>query len=242
MVMEEKASEMASETASEMAPSPVTPSIQLETIWKHISQRNSVNTNDGEEEKRSWPHYKTIMDDITNADYTQVLECPHDIVNESRNATTGTATLCTGKAFCAHGVAVCAKFELFPRETNGEEVDVRNYTGLLRPGQSSDNCIIRLSSAMKPPANESGSFGKFVLNAAGGKLKHAQLFPMAAIKVLRGNGIRSGNLLFAGPKIVSSLLFLFDLKQYSGEYLCVLIVYTCIHLFLDSKIFYCYMP
>ena len=152
------------------------------------------------------------MDDIANADYTQVLECPHDITSKSRNDhpnQTGSNNLDgdkTEKKFCAHGVVVCAKFELFSREHEKED-DVQDYTGLLRPGQSSDNCIIRLSTAMKPPLNETGSFGKFVLNAAGGKLKHAQLFPMAAIKNLRGNGTRSGNLLFAGPKIVSLAWF-----------------------------------
>ena len=54
---------------------------------------------------------------------------------------------------------------------------------------------------MKPPAAESNPFGKYFLQATGGKLKHAVLFPMVAIKAFR-EGQRSGNLLFAGPKIV----------------------------------------
>ena len=54
---------------------------------------------------------------------------------------------------------------------------------------------------MKPPAAESNPFGKYFLQVTGGKLKHAVLFPMVAIKAFR-EGQRSGNLLFAGPKIV----------------------------------------
>merc|ERR1711976_961566 len=56
---------------------------------------------------------------------------------------------------------------------------------------------------MKPPATESNMFGRYFLKATGGKLKNATLFPMVAVKALR-KGVRSGNLLFAGPKIGQS--------------------------------------
>ena len=65
-----------------MTPSPAIPSIQLETIWKCIALHSSICKNDEEEEKQYWSHFKTIMDNITNANYTEVLKCPHGIVNK----------------------------------------------------------------------------------------------------------------------------------------------------------------
>ena len=198
----------------------VSPDQQLEAVWSRVLQHNNKTCPNKE---KQWPHYKTIMDDITNADYTEVLKCPHDMVNKSRktksllsrlkkDANGGDDGVETSKAFCAHGTAVCAKIEMFSKpENSGDGVNgtaaTRDYTGLLSPGQSSNNCMIRLSSAMKPPAEESNMFGRYLVKATGGKLKHAKLFPMVAIKAFRDNGIRSGNLLFAGPKIVSATLY-----------------------------------
>lgn len=192
------------------------PSQQLETVWDHLLQHNtSTCQNEGE---KKWPHYKAILDDITTADYTEVLQCPHDIVKKSRknknffgNGTSDDDTTFgndgMSKAFCAHGAVVCAKIEMFQSEKKEEDSDcddggcTRKYTGLLSPGTHVENCILRFSTAMKPPAAESNPFGKYFLQATGGKLKHAVLFPMVAIKAFR-EGQRSGNLLFAGPKIV----------------------------------------
>ena len=133
------------------------------------------------------------MDDIANSDYNHVLECPHDMVHTSRSNKPKQQEV--GKAFCPHGTACCAKMELFDHSTSP-------YTGLLAPGQTVQDCIIRLSSAMKPPSKEKNRFGAFFLKAAG-KLKHAKLFPMVAIKCFRQDQ-RSGNLLFAGRKIGQS--------------------------------------
>lgn len=175
------------------------PSELLEEIWDHITHHNkSVCPH----KEKDWPHYKAIMDDITYADYNQVLQCPLDIVNKSRYKSNLNGKL--KKVFCAHGVVVCAKIEMFP---GSEANDAQCYTGLLSPGNSIDNCIMRLSNAMKPPASESNIFGRYFLKATGGKLKHATLFPMVAIKALRGGGARSGNLLFAGPKTVGFLQY-----------------------------------
>ena len=250
-----------------------TPSEQLGTIWSHIVSHNkqkisstaastaasttAINSSSscphlskGAQQQqqppppsKQWPHYKAIMDDMTNADYTNVLECPHDIIvsndNNSRHSknannnnnnnkkkkhqsrlsimksmssqissssSSSSSSISNSrnneqneKAFCPHGVVVQAKMELFDNQKYNKQ-----YTGLLSPNQTIDHCIIRLSTAMKPPATESNVFGRYFLKATGGKLKHATLFPMVALKVLRPNGIRSGNLLFAGPKIVSS--------------------------------------
>jgi len=141
--------------------------------------------------KREWPSYKAILDDITGSDYNHVLECPYDMVHKSRLKPSERF----GKAFCPHGTACLAKLELFENNTNKE-----SYTGLLTPGKTIQDCVIRLSSAMKPPAKEQNKFGKFFLKATGGKLKNAKLFPMVALKCFRHNK-RSGNLLFAGRKI-----------------------------------------
>ncbi len=152
---------------------------------------------------RTWPTYKEIMDDITNSDYNHVLNCPHDLVQQSRSKNSKPNEKHT-KAFCPHGTVCCAKMELFglpdePKDGGTNNNTTTPYTGLLTPGQTNE-CIIRLSSAMKPPAKEQNKFGKFFLNATGGKLRDAKLFPMVALKCFR-KGTHSGNLLFAGRKI-----------------------------------------
>jgi hypothetical protein len=203
------------------APLELSPAQQLETVWERILQHNKSTVCTTANADKVWPPYKVIMDDISNADYTQVLQCPHDIMTKSRKEKMNKKMKKNDddvmtKAFCAHGAVVCAKIEMFPgkegsdndnNNDNNNEDTQTHYTGLLRPGQSVDNCIIRLSSAMKPPAAESNIFGKYLLKATGGKLKHAKLFPMVAIKAFRAAGVRSGNLLFAGPKIVSEKEF-----------------------------------
>ena len=211
----------------------ISPLEQSDIIWQHISHHNNTTTSSTtsttsstssttttsctmtrKQEKKIWPHYKDIMDDITQTDYTQVLECPYDLVNKSRDRYKevnnnekqhNDQKKRLEKTFCAHGVIVKAKIELFKNsnEDNSYNERIKSYTGLLTPGHTIDNCIMRLSTAMKPPATESNMFGRFFLKATGGKLKHAKLFPMVALKVFRDNGIRSGNLLFAGSKIVS---------------------------------------
>jgi len=173
-----------------------------------------------------WPAYKTILDDIVNTDYTHVLECPHDILSNNKSSENKlssqkkTLSFSSGKeknirkAFCAHGVVACAKIEMFSNPTSGTNhknaqhgnADIslshdHPYTGLLSPNRTISHCIIRLSSAMKPPAYETNMFGRYFVKATGGKLKDAKLFPMVALKAFRGQGVRSGNLLFAGPKI-----------------------------------------
>ena len=175
-----------------------TPSEQHERIWKALLDHGNTNTEFCQ--GREWPTYKTIMEDISSADYTQVLQCPHDVINKTINQDKANIRNQEGKAFCAHGAIGCVKMEIFPFPSNETE-GISPYTGLLEPGKTVEHCIIRLSSAMKPPSGEKNKFGKFFLNATGGKLKDAKLFPMVALKAFRDNGQRSGNLLFAGRKI-----------------------------------------
>jgi len=186
---------------------------QQQILWTEVREHNTREECPISKEKH-WPTYAAIMADINNSDYTHVLECPHDKVDKARNSSTAgekkskktglkRLTLMKAPAFCkslcAHGVVCCARMILFPNppDTN----TVAPYTGLLAPDQIVEHCILRLSSAAKPPADElSSSVGRLVLGAVGGKLSEAKLFPTAALKAFRGNGVRSGNLLFSGAK------------------------------------------
>ena len=146
------------------------------------------------QEKRNWPSYNSIMQDVLRTDYNHVLECPFDKLTKSNTE---------GKTFCPYGTVCCAKIEIFPSKNKTDDNKKQqnpNYTGLFQPGQTNDNCILRLSSAVKPPITEKTKVTDVFVKAMGGKLKHAKIFPMAALKCFRQNQ-RSGNLLFSGPKI-----------------------------------------
>ena len=73
------------------------------------------------------------------------------------------------------------------------------FSGLFR---RADHGILRLSTGIRPPSLVAkGSWvGKALLMTLGKKLRAATLFPTAAIKMLRGGGRPSGNLLFGGCK------------------------------------------
>jgi len=163
------------------------PSIQQEEIWNALKQRlTSSSSTQCPHNEIEWPSFGAILDDIEKSDYKDVLKCPHDIVHKSKD----------GKAFCAYGTTCCCKMELFAAPDSAS--NGKSYTGLLAPGQTVEHCIIRLSTASKPPKDE--KLGKFFVGAFGGKLKKAKLFPCVALKCFR-KGNRSGNLLFAGAKI-----------------------------------------
>jgi hypothetical protein len=129
---------------------------------------------------------------MSAADYNHTLSCPFDVV-KSQAETSGCS-----KTICPHGAVCRAKLELFPLPDNYEGTP---YTGLLQPGTVSEHCILRLSSAMRPPNMEiTSSWARPLLYACGEKLRNAKIFPVAALKVFRQD-VRSGNLLFGGSKI-----------------------------------------
>jgi len=149
-------------------------------------------------QQREWPTYDHVMGDMADANYDHTLTCPFDIV-KNLSATSGCS-----KTICSHGAVCCAKLELFARPADDDDNNNRNagYTGLLKAGTSAEHCILRLSSAMKPPNLEiTSTWARALLYATGEKLRNAKLFPTAALKVFRSQGIRSGNLLFGGSKI-----------------------------------------
>jgi len=187
-------------------------------LWNGVQAHNDT-TECPAHKEREWPTYAALVTDVAKSDYTHVLECPHDKVVKARIALADVKesrlrmfnkkkevkipSFC--KALCAHGVLCLTKMVLFP--TPPDNNDVAPYTGLLEPGQTTEHCLLRLSSAAKPPAKEIDSMvGRLVLGAVGGKLADAKLFPTAALKAFRGQGVRSGNLLFSGAKTVSVLI------------------------------------
>lgn len=139
---------------------------------------------------REWPSYDSVVTDVAKSDYNENLQCPHDL-RFVGNGKKGSG----GKTLCAHGVVCRAKIELFDHPAS------TSYTGLLTPGRTVEHCIVRLSSAMRPPGDVvKTSIGKAILRATGPKLRRAKLFPTFAIKTFRGSNVRSGNLLFSGCK------------------------------------------
>lgn len=151
---------------------------QQQAIWTKIEAHLESDTN---VTRSDWPSYDQVVTDLTNADYTDTIHCPFDYRAQRPKAPT----------LCPLGVACCVTLEVFPDSP---------YTGLLAEGHHPG--ILRISSALPPPSSAvSTKLGKALLFALGGrKLRTAQLFPCAALKLFR-TGRPSGNLLCAGSKL-----------------------------------------
>ncbi|KAL7544385.1 hypothetical protein ACHAWF_007766 [Thalassiosira exigua] len=182
-----------------------TPEEQCEALWTVLWEHNRRGQREGREERnqrprervREWPSYDSVIADITSSDYSEHLQCPHDLRFINKGNKGG------GKTICPHGVLCRAKIEMFQHTT--QQSKDKPYTGLLTPGRTMEHCIVRLSSAMRPPNDVvKNPVAKAVLRAAGNKLRNANLFPCCAIKAFRGGNIRSGNLLFMGSKVGQS--------------------------------------
>mmetsp|Transcript_5925 Transcript_5925/g.16664 ORF Transcript_5925/g.16664 Transcript_5925/m.16664 type:complete len:438 (-) Transcript_5925:2389-3702(-) len=148
---------------------------------------------------RNFPSYDTVVSDITQSDYSENLRCPHDL----RFLSGGDGC----KTLCPHGVICKAKIEMFdqPSSIPHQGGSPQPYTGLLKPGHTVEHCIVRLSSAMRPPNDVvKNPVAQAVLRAAGSKLRKAKLFPCAAIKCFRGDNKNSANALFSGCKVGQS--------------------------------------
>lgn len=159
---------------------------QLNRVWSSLNDHNGQNAC---LPQRKWPTYDELLSNVAAADYHDVLTCPHDMKKSSANE----------KAICAFGAVCCAKMELFPQPMSASSPPA--YTGLLAPGTTLEHCIIRLSSAIKPPSLEiKAKWARALMYATGEKLRNAKLFPTAAVKVFRQNR-KSGNLLFVGCKV-----------------------------------------
>jgi len=155
---------------------------QKEKVCQHLKLRATVT---GAEPKREWPSYQKVLQDVRKSDYNEFINCPHDIHPLSHQG--------REKKICPLGMVCCAKLELFPQPSNSSAA----YTGLLAPGTTSQDCLVRLSSALQPTDTNS-SMARLVF---GKKLTKAKLFPSVAIKIFRGGGVESGNILCLGKKI-----------------------------------------
>jgi hypothetical protein len=167
---------------------------------------NNDNSNDqtdagviNKKEFRSWPSYDQVMTDMQSADYNHILTCPHDfnVTSSAAKPAPAAAAAAAGgpcpKTLCPHGAVACCQMELFEFPTSGNNTNnttkfSKPYTGLLTPGTTVPYGLIRLSSAMKPPQTEAKTkLARALLYVAGSKLRTAQLFPCAALKLFRGH-------------------------------------------------------
>jgi hypothetical protein len=169
---------------------------QQQRVWNELLAHNNypeeTTASPQASEGRQWPTYDHLIADMADADYHHTLTCPYDVVKNQEE------TCGRSKTISPHGAVCRAKLELFPLPDNYAGSP---YTGLLQPGTNSEHCILRLSSAMRPPNLEiTSSWARTLLYASGEKLRNAKLFPTAALKVFRQD-VQSGNLLFGGSKI-----------------------------------------
>lgn len=126
-----------------------------EKVWQHLQLRARIT---GKETQREWPSYKEVLDDIRKSDYSELIQCPHDIHPRAHQG--------RQKKICPVGMVCCAKLELFSKP---EDNSIAAYTGLLAPGTTIQDCIVRLSSALQP-ANTKNSMVRLVF---GKKLKYS---------------------------------------------------------------------
>jgi hypothetical protein len=158
---------------------------QQEQIWQNLKDSSSSALSSDD---RAWPSYNDVLQDVRKTDYNEILTCPADIypLAEGRD-----------KTICPQGAVCCAKMELFPFP---EHCKGRPYGGLLTPGSTIEHCIVRLSSALQP-MDTSGQNRRISRMVLGNRLANAKVFPGVAIKLFRGNGVESGNMLFLGCKV-----------------------------------------
>ncbi|CAB9516915.1 expressed unknown protein [Seminavis robusta] len=140
-----------------------------------------------QQQERSWPTYDQVSARVMTADYKDILTNPTDMHNPN-----------TTKLFCPHGVVCQARLEFFDAP-NG----VQPYTGLLAPGTTADHCLVRLSSAVRPvdQGTKNPIAQAIARRTFGAKLCASNILPAAAIKLFRGNGVASGNILLLGSKV-----------------------------------------
>ena len=172
------------------------PAEQQAQLWSrlvcHNSELNESGDDDQEEsgcKQREWPSYDAVISHVATADYKQNIRCPHDHIGDK------------SKLICPHGAICCAKLELFAG--NQVTTTTSKYSGLLQAGTTVENCILRLSSAMRPlDQGIQASWARAIMKTTvGSKLRKAKLVPGAALKCFRSNGIPSGNLLLLGSKV-----------------------------------------
>lgn len=179
---------------------------KLEIVRQHI-QQNGINE-DGRiptataNDERKLPSYNDVLQDLLKSDYDELLTCPLDLHPGLKRKTepkiefssADAETAPRRKTICAQGVVCSAKLELFPFP---EGLKGRPYSGLLKPSNVVEHCLVRLSSALQPMDIGNNGMAKLMF---GEKVISAKIFPGAAIKMFRSNQ-NSGNILFLGSKV-----------------------------------------
>ena len=156
-----------------------------ELLWAQIQEANaSAHQPAG----RTYPNYTTVLSHVQNADYSDILRCPMD----TRTPQQGPAQ---GKVAEKDSLPPWRRRNLPARMVPCVQ---QRYTGLFAGAEAG---MVRLSSAIEPPAaGVTSVMGRMMLRTLGSKLREAQIFPCVALKVFRGAGSPSGNLLFGGCK------------------------------------------
>ena len=168
---------------------------KLDRLWAQLSHHRSGGS-------RSYPsHFEVYREICGGSDYGPVLKCPFDTRHEARS---NGFQLSEARSLCPNGAVAKCKLEVFAGSP---------YTGVF--GSGAEHCIVRLSTAIKPPdalgaelhpEAYAASFASYLSQkmkraVIGGQLQDAQLFPCVAIKALRdGPGVPSANILLAGSK------------------------------------------
>ena len=182
---------------------------QQAAVWETLLSHHRQNMNNNDNKNREWPTYDAVMSHMASADYTETLTCPLDLLPSQQNQQQQTNYSNNNrKVLCPHGVVCCARVDLFdfPADTTDAP-----YTGLLTPNTTLPHCLVRLSTAMKPPNLEiKAAWARALLYATGEKLRNASLFPAAALKVFcddndnntnTNTNNNSANLLLGGSKV-----------------------------------------
>lgn len=120
----------------------------------------------------TWPSLTDVANnDVRNSNYLSLFESTGDVK-------------ASPKVLCANGVICSCRIEWFENERN-------RYSGMFRRGFA-ESGILRMSSAL---GDISGTLPVFA-----GKISQSKLFPCVAIKLFRGRGHPSANLVFGGKK------------------------------------------
>lgn len=173
------------------------PSINISARKQQKQTWNTIADADGQ---RQWPSYTEILKDVRHSDYNEILTCPFDFHPGNKDPQSS-KNICKRrlKTICPNGVVCCAKMEIFPfPEDHG--VGGSPYTGLLTPGTTVENCLIRLSSAAQPLGQKNLVNRRVAQTFLGAKLVDAKIFPAVAVKCFRSN-TESANILCMGSKV-----------------------------------------
>jgi hypothetical protein len=208
-------------------PVSLTANEKLELVWLHVQVNEDTTSSDSARnngDKRKWPSYNDVLQDLRKSDYNELLTCPLDLhpgrpvkrkpkvelklprslsllkqsSQEPQEANQCPVLMSRQKTICAQGVVCSARLELFPFPG---DMKGRPYSGLLTPGTTVEHCLVRLSSALQPM--DMGKNKRIAKAVFGDKLTSAKIFPGVAVKLFRSHQ-NSGNMLFLGSKVGQS--------------------------------------